>query len=170
MPTDKVFSPYFSADGRWLVSATFDEESSDQGYHFWRVGTWERERERFIPAKQCWTRAAFTAAGGLMALAVTQQQILLADPAGGRELARLSTPQSIAALPTAFSPDGTQLATTTGRSTVVVWDLRRVREQLAAMGLDWDAPAYPSLTGTESPHPLQVQIIGEVPKPPDADR
>ena len=45
-----------------------------------------------------------------------------------------------------------------------------VREQLATMGLDWDAPAYPQLTGTESRQPLQVEIIGEVPKPPDADR
>jgi hypothetical protein len=80
----------FSADGRWLVCAADNKEAS--GYSFWRVGTWEREllirTETDIPRTP-----AFTRDGRLMALKMSPQQILLADPADGRALARLSALQ-----------------------------------------------------------------------------
>jgi hypothetical protein len=41
-----------------------------------------------------------------------------------------------------------------------LWDLRRLRERLAALGLDWDLPAYPP---SEHASPLvdamQVEIL-----------
>jgi hypothetical protein len=41
-----------------------------------------------------------------------------------------------------------------------LWDLRRLRERLAALGLDWDLPAYPS-SGREAPpvEAMQVEIL-----------
>ncbi len=135
-----VFSAYFSPDGRWLVGAATSSYNTSLGYYFWRVGTWELEMH--VPAELCYVIAAFSGDGKIMALPVTPQQILLADPADGRELARLSTLQPVNAFPAAFSPDGTQLAVVTGPRTVLVWDLRRMREQLATMGLDWEAADF----------------------------
>jgi hypothetical protein len=40
------------------------------------------------------------------------------------------------------SPDGNRLAVS-GPNVVHLWDLRRIREQLAKLGLNWDAPPYP---------------------------
>ncbi len=161
--SDEVFWPFFSPDGRWLVISTGDEEGSDHGYHFWRTDTWKRER--FLPAKLCFPSVAFTGDGQIIAMSVTPQQILLADPADGREIARLSTLQPIGPRPAAVSPDGTKLAAITGRQTVLVWDLRRVRERLAEMGLDWEAPAFTGSDETRGTKPLQVKVIGEVLRP-----
>ena len=45
---------------------------------------------------------------------------------------------------------------------VHVWDLRAIRKRLAAMGLDWDAPAYsdddPAAASVPSLPPLQVDF------------
>ena len=43
-----------------------------------------------------------------------------------------------------FSPDGDRLAVATNGDHVQLWDLRLIRQQLAAMGLDWDQPPDPT--------------------------
>ena len=105
----------FSPDGRWLVSST----GSDAGliyYHFWRVGTWEPgpriDQERNGTA---FYRPAFTGDGRLMALGIAPDQVLLADAATGRELARLTTLQPVTPTPIVFSPDGTKLIARTNQ-------------------------------------------------------
>jgi WD40 repeat protein len=158
--SDLAFLTYFSPDGRWLVSATFDESGTHHGYHFWRSGSWELER--FIPAKICVTRAAFADSGAIMALSVSPQQISLSDPADGHEFARVSTNQPIGHYPAALSADGSKLAAITGRQTVLIWDLRRIRHELAKMGLDWEAPSFPSAQ-PENSRPLNVSVVGDVP-------
>ncbi len=79
-------------------------------YHFWRVGTWEPgpriDQERNGNAGH---PPAFTADGRLMALGIAPDQVLLADAATGRELARLTTLQPVTPTPLVFSPDGTKL-------------------------------------------------------------
>jgi serine/threonine protein kinase/WD40 repeat protein/tetratricopeptide (TPR) repeat protein len=153
----------FSPDGRWLISSTMPDNSR-HAYHFYRVGTWEIERR--IHSDQIATHAAIAHDGGLMALKL-DDQIMLADTATGRELARLSTVQPLAPTPLAFSPDGTKLLVSTDRNTAHLWDLRRVRNQLRTMGLDWDAPPYsgppPIASETEGPRPPgEVRVVGEV--------
>jgi tetratricopeptide (TPR) repeat protein len=159
----------FSPDGRWLVSFT----SSDSGvaYHFWRAGTWALDRridaERFVGMPH---PPAFTCDGRLMALAIAPNQMLLADSATGQELARLTTLQPVVPIPLAFSPDGTKLVASTRQKTVLVWDLRRIREQLAQLGLDWDAPPYPVASAASEvsgpvPPPRPVRVVGEVLEP-----
>ncbi len=114
----------------------------------------------------------FTGDGRLMALGIAPDQVLLADAATGRELARLTTLQSVTPTPLAFSPDGTKLVAATRQKTVLVWDLRRIRDQLAPMGLDWDAPPYPASTASAAgaaagpmPPPRPVRVVGEVIEP-----
>ena len=137
---DVSFSVDFSPDGRWLVSST---RSRKESYHFWHVGSWELgpciDQERNGIA---FHSPAFTHDGRLMAMGIAPDQILLADAATGRGLARLTTLQPVFATPLVFSPDGTTLIAKTDQKTVLVWDLRRIRDQLAPRGLDWNAPPY----------------------------
>ena len=105
-----------------------------------------------------------------MALGIAPDQVLLADAATGRELARLTTLQPVTPTPLAFSPDGTKLVASTNQKTALVWDLRRIRDQLAPLGLDWDAPPYPTASAASDaagplPPPRPVRVVGEVLEP-----
>ena len=160
----------FSPDGRWLVSNT-GSEAGLNSYHFWRVGTWDPglriDQERNGNAGH---PPSFTSDGRLMALGMAPDQVLLADAATGRELARLTTLQPVTPTPLTFSPDGTKIIASTNQKTVLVWDLRRIRDQLAPMGLDWDAPPYPTAPDSRDalgplPPPRAVRVVGEVIEP-----
>ena len=165
---DLSFSVGFSPDGRWLVSST---RSRKESYHFWHVGSWELgpciDQERNGIA---FHSPAFTGDGRLMAMGIAPDQILLADAATGRGLARLTTLQPVFATPLVFSPDGTTLIARTDQKTVLVWDLRRIRDQLAPRGLDWNAPPYPAaVLSRDLPGPIPstrlVRVVGEVMEP-----
>ncbi len=56
-----------------------------------------------------------------------------------------------------FSHDGSQLAGMMGTVGVQLWDLRRIRAQLADMGLDWDRPPYPPETKRTAPIQVKIQ-------------
>ncbi len=165
--SDTKFFAGFSPDGRWLVSCTHPDEGK-HSYHFWRVGTWDPglriDHERSGNAGY---PPAFTGDGRLMALGIAPDQVLLADAATGREIARLTTLQPVTPQPLAFSPDGTKLVATTRQKTALVWDMRRIRDQLARLGLDWDAPPYPTASAaSDAPGPVlpprSVRVVGEV--------
>jgi hypothetical protein len=103
-------------------------------------------------------------------MGIAPDQVLLADAATGRDFARLTTLQPVTPAPLVFSADGTKLIARTNQKTVLVWDLRRIREQLAPMGLDWDAPPYPTASAASDalgpmPPPRPVRVIGEVIEP-----
>jgi WD40 repeat protein len=157
---DTLFAVGFSPDGRWLISSSHNYDDTG-GFYFWRVGTWERgpviRRPSFVAG---WGPPAFTRKGGLMALSISPHQIQLADTATGREvIGHLSTVQPLTATPLAFSPDGTRLAAATNQRTVLLWDLRAVRAQLAEHDLDWDLPAYsPPDPADETRAPLKVEV------------
>ncbi len=62
----------------------------------------------------------------------------------GQEIARLEAPDESVMIPLCFSADGSLLvAYGTETQTLPLWDLRALREELAARGLDWDRPPYP---------------------------
>jgi WD40 repeat protein len=162
---DTQFNVSFSPDGHWLCCASANTEAG--GYYFWRVGTWQREL--VIRAGINWpTLPTFCRDGQLMALTMSSQQILLADPTDGRPIAHLSTLQPLIFGTRAFSRDGSKLVALSSQRTFLVWDLRLIREQLAAMGLEWDLPGdtkEPRTTdGTHLP-PLEVQVVGEISEP-----
>jgi serine/threonine protein kinase/WD40 repeat protein/tetratricopeptide (TPR) repeat protein len=164
----EVFVAGFSPDGRWLISCAGPEWAV---YHFWRVGTWDLDRQIDQERNGIALHSpAFTADGRLMVLGIAPDQVRLADSATGKELARLTTLQPIIPTPLLFSPDGTKLIASTTQKTALVWDLRRIREQLAPMGLDWDAPPYPAASAASGapgpiPPPRPVRVVGKVIEP-----
>ena len=160
----------FSPDGRWLVSCIHPDVGK-YCYQFWHVGTWEPglriEHERSGTAD---FPPAFSHDGRLMALGIAPDQVLLAEVATGREIARLTTLQYVTPKPLAFSRDGTKLIAATQQRTALVWDLRRIRDQLSRMGLDWEAPSYPAESAaSEDPASIwpvrSVRVMGEVIEP-----
>jgi serine/threonine protein kinase/WD40 repeat protein/tetratricopeptide (TPR) repeat protein len=126
----------FSPDGCW-----FAESDNSTSIRLWHVGTWlpgpEIEKQnggtfRFSPDSRL--IASFGA-----------DFVELIDVNTRRHLATLASPPEASPGVTmvSFSPDGGQLAVGTSDPSVLLWDLRLVRRQLAELGLDWDAPPIP---------------------------
>jgi hypothetical protein len=82
------------------------------------------------------------------------------DASTGREYVRLEVPVQVRFIPIGFTADGSRLMALGIESQALhVWDLRLIRRQLAEIGLDWEAPAYP-LAPRRQPGPLQLEVIG----------
>jgi eukaryotic-like serine/threonine-protein kinase len=151
--------PTFSPDGKWLVTGTFAE------YRFWEVGSWQKKHAVLREdASRSVGLIVFAPDSKMVALLHSVSGVRLVDPDTGREFARLPA----AGCPYCFSPDGSQLITYAGRDGAIqVWDLRLIRSQLAAMGLDWDLPAY--APPSEIARPLRVQVLATEPLPPSKE-
>jgi tetratricopeptide (TPR) repeat protein len=169
LPAARVACVAFSPDGRWLVTSTEDE------YGLWEADTWrpvrQISRER---GDGNLGRMAFAADGKVLALSTARDQVRLEDPATGRLLARLHAPNSDPVGWLGFSPDGGQLAVVStvrkDHGLIRVWDLRRIREQLQALGLDWDLPPYAPRPEADDPQPTAVKVhLGELAAFPRAD-
>src|SRR5262249_7530683 len=97
-----------------------------------------RDRASDMPA--C---LAFSPHGRVLAFAHSLSVIQLFDLASGKQLAALEPPHALNLTWLAFAPDGGALAA--GADDVVrLVDLRLIRQQLAAMRLDWDLPPLPT--------------------------
>jgi hypothetical protein len=123
----------FSPDGRWLVTGGPTE------FRFWRVGSWEpgpvvlRERRN----EEGGAPLAFSGGGRLLAVAHSRERVKLLRGDTGAEVATLASPEPLHVTSLAFSPDGSWVVAGTAQYMVLVWDLRLIRRQLAAFGLDW---------------------------------
>jgi serine/threonine protein kinase/WD40 repeat protein len=131
----------FSPDGRWLAT-------NADGGRLYAVGTWE-------PGPQLGPGTPWDMTSELAVLGLPNGIYRLVELATGRELARLEDPEQNTG-PAAFTPDGTKLVVA-ARNGLRVWDLRRIRVELAKLGLDWEAPAYPPAANAK-PKELQVQV------------
>jgi WD40 repeat protein len=79
----------------------------------------------------------------------------LIELASGRELAAL--PEGV---PLGFSADGSHLAMCIEDApSLLVWDLRRVREELAAMKLDWELPPFPTPAADSGPMQPHLRLV-----------
>ncbi|MDB5309067.1 MAG: hypothetical protein JWO38_3269 [Gemmataceae bacterium] len=125
----------FSPDGQWLVT-------SGGGNRLWRVGTWDEGPK--IPAGDGLSRWAWSRDG--LTLAVGDHGVVwLVRADDGRVLARLPFREQTKFAPLCFSPDGGELyVANTDTGDLLVWDLRLVRQGLAELDLDWDAPPFPA--------------------------
>jgi WD40 repeat protein len=146
LPDKRMTMPFFSSDGRWLMSS--DGQS-------WRVGDWAKG-PRHIGGE-----ATFTPDMRLAAWGGHKGFIPLVDPESGRELARLEDPFQDGLAWLTFNPDGTLLIGSTDDSSCVrVWDLRKIRAGLKELDLDWDAQPYPPEPAVQQPKPIRVEFVG----------
>jgi serine/threonine protein kinase/WD40 repeat protein/Tfp pilus assembly protein PilF len=137
--------PTFSPDGRWL--AVGGEQDGDA--RLFAVGTWEEVRRLS-------GTVLFSPDSRLMVLQAASGLLRLVETATGRELAQLEDPDLNVPAGLTFAPDGSRLVTVNRFRGVCVWDLRRLRAELASRGLDWDAPAYPPAPAARAP--LEVEL------------
>jgi WD40 repeat protein len=121
----------FSSDSQWLT--TYDRMEASQ---VWKVGSWDKPAWSFAAG-----RIIFSPDGRLMALNDGIGCVRLLKTASGEEVACLSGPEPHVYWPQCFTPDGTKLIAM-GQG-LCVWDLRLIREQLRAMGLDWEHKDWP---------------------------
>jgi WD40 repeat protein len=127
----------FSPDGHWLAINAFPESEC----RLWHVGAWLPGST--IRVSRAFFTLAFSRDGRLLAID-DAGQVRLVETETGRPAATLDAGTGSTAnfFCMAFSPDGTTMAG--GRDHMIhVWDLRRIREQLAPLGLDWASPTYP---------------------------
>jgi WD40 repeat protein len=156
LPTDGEYpGATFSPDGRQLVTGVRND------FFFWDVGSWELKARLPRAPRSLFSSVAFTRDGRLLAVVEGRNRIHLRDAATLRLLATLETPGGRASLTgLSLSPDGTLLAATTDYNVVALWDLHRLRQELAAMDLDWELPPYPSAGQAVGPRqPLNVEVL-----------
>jgi WD40 repeat protein len=145
----------FSPDGRRLVTGVRN------AFSFWEVGSWELKTRLTRDPRSLYSLVAFAREGGLLALAQGRNRIDLHDAATLKRLATLKTPAGSAGLAgLCLSPDGTRLAATAQYNLIALWNLRRLRQELAALGLDWEMPPYPPAgRDTEPAEAFRVKIL-----------
>jgi WD40 repeat protein len=121
--------PAFSPDGRWLATHT------EKDYRLWHTGSWRARPWRAGDPNQGW-EMAFSRDSETLAI-IAGATIKLIEVASGNELATLKGPDPPPVTWVSFSPDGSLLAAAMQDHTVQIWDLKAIRRQLAAIGLDW---------------------------------
>jgi serine/threonine protein kinase/WD40 repeat protein len=146
LPGRQNISGRFSPDGRWLVTDA-------DGGRLYAVGTWE-------PGPQLGPGIPWDMTFKLAVLGLSNGIYRLVELATGRELARLEDPERNTG-PAAFTPDGTKLVVA-AKDGLRVWDLRRIRQELAKLDLDWVAPAYLPVTEAATSPSLALKLnLGE---------
>lgn len=121
----------FTPDSQWLIICALDE------YSFWNVESGARGPS--IPRRNTGGNLGPLAYSkeGILACAHSRTDIQLLDASTFKELGllQLSSPQAVSDL--AFDSAGNRLAVATGTPFLQLWDLKLMRRQLAALGLDW---------------------------------
>jgi WD40 repeat protein len=144
----------FSPDGRWLVLGVRSE------YCFREVGSWEVKAQLRREPRSIHCNIAFARDRQLLALGQGFNRIDLRDPVTLRHLASLEIPGRSNLIGLSLSPDGTWLAAAIREQQIALWDLRRLRQELAALDLDWEMPPYPPAQPDANPAPpLKVEVI-----------
>jgi tetratricopeptide (TPR) repeat protein len=148
----------FSPDGKWLAT-------SGRTLRLWSVPSWQEgpllfgEGYAFVYAPDGKWLAHETGAGA----------IRLLDLQTGQEMAKLEDPEQRIADSIALSPDGARLAAIYGANAVSfhVWELCRIREELAHLDLDSDRlPSFPPERGSRDESPTSLTLIRADAPPP----
>jgi tetratricopeptide (TPR) repeat protein/serine/threonine protein kinase/WD40 repeat protein len=149
---------YFTPDSRAVVISRGDE------YSFWDVDTLQPIRRLRRDVAGYPGYVAFSPDGQLMALEMAPAVIHLKEVATGRTVARLEDPHGDRARWMGFTPDGTQLVVAAGYAKAIhIWDLRAIRRQLKALGLDWSWPEFPPAAKSDESDPPKVHVVAAEP-------
>jgi serine/threonine protein kinase/WD40 repeat protein len=130
----------FSTD--WLMT-------SGDGGHLYAIHTWKQ-------GPQLGPGAPWDATADLAVMGQANGIYRLVELSTGREVARLEDQEQNTG-PASFTRDGTKLVVL-AKNGLRVWDLRRIREGLDELGLDWAAPPFPKASKPEDSPALEVTI------------
>jgi WD40 repeat protein len=145
----------FSPNGRWLAVIEFPNLEC----RLWRVGSWQPGPT--IHLSRASLSMAFSRDGGLFAID-DAGRVRLVNPDSGRDVATLEAGAISSGhfYGMTFSPDGTYLAG--GRDHIIhLWDLRKIRDRLMSMNLDWDQPAYAPAGARRAPRSVTLVTTPE---------
>jgi len=149
----------FSPDNKCLLTSSGTRCSS------WEVGSWkclhsfEREGAGDLPSP-----VAITMDCRLVAVAYSRRAVRLLDSTTWKELATLEPPDSAELFDLRFNSEGTLLAAVSTYA-IHLLDLRSIRQQLAAMRLDWDLPPLPPSATNQFQGPITVRVLAGANQP-----
>jgi WD40 repeat protein len=126
----------FSADGSRLFTTTARLSARGAECRSWSADSWEPDRAVPVPRTVSSAAPIQIVEEGTVAIAYTSSDVRLLDPDTLEELATLVAPEPAVRIVLAASPDSSTLAVVSS-GTIHLWKLRRLRAELAAMGLDW---------------------------------
>ena len=122
----------FTPDGTWLAVSTGSE------VRFWRCADWApgllvpRDNPTDLPSP-----IRFSPDGKMLALAYSIAVVRLVSPETGQTLAQIEPQPENEIVAFAFSPDSSKLAINRVGAPTQIWNLKRIREQLVPLRLDW---------------------------------
>jgi WD40 repeat protein len=132
----------FAADGRRLYTTTGRLSPRGAECRSWWVGSWEPDKALSLKRASHSPARLNVAPDGTVAVVSTMSDVGLLDPETLEELATLSSPEPGSLQGVDFSPDGKTLAAPVSGA-VHLWNLPRLREELAQLGLDWSISQSP---------------------------
>ncbi len=138
VPAQVALSP----DARQVVVATHESYRVFQVEPLTSRGVLQRLEAGADPAP-----VAFSPEGRMLAIAESMWEVKLIDSETLEELVRLPAPERSLITRLCFSPDGSRLAAGTRAGLIQVWDVRRIRRQLAEIGLDWKLKPWEPAAG-----------------------
>jgi serine/threonine protein kinase/WD40 repeat protein len=150
LPLNGYVLAMFSPNGQRLATRSLEGGKGEE-LRLWETGAW-REVMRFEGAS-----FAFSPDSRSLALNDVIGAIRLVEIDSGREVGRVSGLELKPFARICFTADGSRLIATTYNDGIYVWDLRAIRAQLKAEGLDWDWPELPPVS--ESPRFRKVEVL-----------
>jgi signal transduction histidine kinase/WD40 repeat protein len=144
LPITRSASVAFSPDSKLLVTGS-------RSYEVWECGSWQKRYTHANFALDGSPGEAFSPDGRLLAVAKNPPAIEVLEATTGRVLAELTSPGSIPFWCFRFGPDGQTLLALESDRQIQVWDLRRIHQELAGLGLDWENGNNPGGGGDSQP-------------------
>jgi WD40 repeat protein len=147
----------FSPDGWWLYTTTGRLSPRGAECRAWRVGTWEADRSLALDwISSAPASLAVSPDGEVLAVPNSPDVLCLLDAESFAPIAALTAPEPGFINRHVFSPDGRLLAAAVS-NVIHLWDLARLNDHLADLGLDWQPPRSPPQPAP-SARPLRVEI------------
>ncbi|MFO1498992.1 MAG: WD40 repeat domain-containing protein, partial [Verrucomicrobiota bacterium] len=132
LPAHASIVAEFSQDGRYLIVGDGVE------YRAHTVGEWKSLYAIPRHSAGFWGYLAISSDSRMAALAISRNTVTLIETSTGVELAALEAPVPTGIHGLAFNGDGSQLASVNNEGAIQLWNLQMIRQELAAMNLDWE--------------------------------